>query len=106
MDFAWFSVRQTLNHNGTNIEIVKDFNYLGIYFSRTGSFKVCKNHLSEKAIKAMYEVIKKGRKHNLSISCQLDLFDKLVKPILLYGCEIWDSDNNDILEKVYLILKI
>jgi hypothetical protein len=49
------------------------------------------NHLSEKAIKAMYEVIKKGRKHNLSISCQLDLFDKLVNPILLYGCEIWEN---------------
>jgi hypothetical protein len=63
---------------------------LGIYFSRTGSFKVCKSHLSEKAIKAMYEVIKKGRKHNFSISCQLDLFGKLVKPILLYSCEIWE----------------
>jgi hypothetical protein len=50
----------------------------------------------------MYEVIKKGRKHNLSISCQLDLFDKLVKSILLYGCEIWGSANNDILEKVHL----
>jgi hypothetical protein len=50
----------------------------------------------------MYEVIKKGRKHNLSINCQLDFFDKLVKPILLYGCEIWGSGNNDILEKVHL----
>ena len=39
------------NYNGTNIEIVKDFNYLGVYFSRTGSFKVCKNHLSEKLLK-------------------------------------------------------
>jgi hypothetical protein len=87
------------NYNGTNIEIVKDFNYLGIYFSRTGSFKVCKNHLYEKA---MYEVMKKGRKHNLSINCQFDLFDKLVKPILLYGCEIWGFGNNDILEKVHL----
>jgi hypothetical protein len=48
------------NYNGINIEIAKEFNYLGIYFSRTGSFKVCKNHLSEKAIKAMYEVIKRG----------------------------------------------
>ena len=45
------------NYNGTYIEIVKDFNYLGIYFSRTGNCKACKNHLSEKAIKAMYEVI-------------------------------------------------
>jgi hypothetical protein len=50
----------------------------------------------------MYEVMKKGRKHNLSISCQLDLFDKLVKLRLLYGCEIWDFGNNDILEKVHL----
>jgi hypothetical protein len=36
----------------------------------------------------MYEVLKKGRLHNLSIQCQLDIFDKTVKPILLYGCEI------------------
>jgi hypothetical protein len=49
----------------------------------------------------MYEVIQKGRKHNFSISCQFDLFDKPVKPILLYGCEIWGFDNNDILEKVH-----
>ena len=75
---------------------------MGINFSRTGSFKVCKHHLYEKVIKAMYEVMKKGRKHNLSISCQLDLFDKLVKPILLYGCEIWGFGNNDIFEKVHL----
>jgi hypothetical protein len=39
------------NYNGTNIEIVKDFNYLGIYFSRIGSFKVCKHHLSKKLLK-------------------------------------------------------
>jgi hypothetical protein len=35
---------------------------------------------------AMYDIIMKGRLHNLSIECQLDLFDKIVKPILLYGC--------------------
>ena len=46
--------------------------------------KHVKKQQAEKAIKAMYEVLKRGRKHNLSISCQLDLFDKLVKPILLY----------------------
>jgi hypothetical protein len=56
--------------------------------SNLTAVKVCKNHLSEKGIKAMYEVIKKRRRHNFSISCQFDLFDKLVKPILLYSCEI------------------
>jgi hypothetical protein len=45
----------------------------------------------------MYEVLRKGRIHNLSIKCQLDLLDKIVKPILLYGCEIWGFGKNDII---------
>jgi hypothetical protein len=36
---------------------------------------------------------KKKQYHNLSISCQLDLFDKVVKPIVLYGSKL-DSDIN------------
>jgi hypothetical protein len=54
-----------------------------------------------KGIKAMYEVLRKGRIHNLSIKCQLDLLDKIVKPILLYGCEIWGFGKNDIIERVH-----
>jgi hypothetical protein len=56
-------VNLQFKYNGKDIEIVKDFNYLGIYFSRSGSFKQ-KKHQAEKAIKVMYEVLKKGRKHN------------------------------------------
>jgi hypothetical protein len=26
----------------------------------------------------------------------------MIKPILLYGCEVWGSSNNDILEKIHL----
>ncbi len=33
---------------------------------------------------------------------QLELFDKMVKPILLYGSEIWGFGNNDIIERVHL----
>ena len=50
----------------------------------------------------MYEVLKKGRLHNLSIQCQLNIFDKTVKPILLYGCETWGFGKNDINERVHL----
>jgi hypothetical protein len=32
----------------------------------------------------------------------LDLFDKMVKPILLYGCELWGLSNCDIIERVHL----
>jgi hypothetical protein len=50
----------------------------------------------------MYEVIRRGKRHNLSIECLLDLFDKIVKPIfILYGCEVWGfSDNYVIVKKL------
>ena len=52
----------------------------------------------------MYEVLKMGRMYNLSIKCLLDQLDKMIKPILLYGCEVWAFSNNNILEKVHLNL--
>jgi hypothetical protein len=42
----------------------------------------------------MLEVLKRGRTHNLSIESQLELFNKMVKPILLYGSEIWGFSKN------------
>ena len=52
----------------------------------------------------MYEVLKMERMYNLSIKCLLDQLDKMIKPILLNGCEVWGFSNNDILEKVQLKL--
>jgi hypothetical protein len=75
--------------NGSELEIVNEFNYLGILFNRTGNFNKTIKKQAEKAIKAMFEVLKRGRTHNLSIECQLELSNKMVKPILLYGSEIW-----------------
>ena len=80
------SPTQNINflYDGNPIEIVNEFTYLGLNFSRTSSFTNAKKVLINKAYKAMYEVLK-----NLSIKSQYDPFDKIVKPILLYGCEIW-----------------
>jgi hypothetical protein len=88
--------------NGEKLEIVNCFNYLGIELSRTGNFKRAKQSIAGKATVAFYEVLKMGRKHGLSVKIQLDLFDKMVKPILLYGCEVWGFSNNDIIKKVHL----
>jgi hypothetical protein len=46
--------------------------------------------------------LKRGKIHNLSIQCQLDLFDKIIKSILLYGCEVWGFSKNEIIERVQL----
>ena len=39
----------------------------------------------------MYEVLKKGRLHNLSIKSQYDLFDKIVKPSCYMGAKYGGS---------------
>ena len=62
------------NYNDKELKIVAQFSYLGIVFSKTGSFNIAKKELVNKGIKAMYEVLRKGRIDNLSIKCQLDLF--------------------------------
>jgi hypothetical protein len=41
----------------------------------------------------MLDVLKRGKIHSLSIQCQLDLFDKMIKPMLLYGCEVCIADS-------------
>ena len=89
-------------YNGESIEIVKHFNYLGILLNRTGNFNIAIKAQANKGTRAMYEVLKQGKTHGLSIECQIDLFDKIVKPILLYGSEIWGFSNIHDIEKVHL----
>ena len=57
---------------------------------------------AEKATKALYDVLKRGRFHNLLIQCHLDSFDKIVQPILLYGCEICGFSNFAAIERIHL----
>lgn len=97
--------RQTSNvsflYNGNEIEILmKEFKYLGVIFSRTCSFYSTRKCVVTRATRAMYAIIKKSRELNLSIDCQLDMFDKMVVPILLYGSELWGFENLCIIEKI------
>ena len=50
----------------------------------------------------MFSLISKARKLELPVDIQLELFDQLVGPILLYGCEIWGFDNLSQIEKFHL----
>ena len=43
----------------------------------------------------MYALINKMRILSSSIDIKLKLFDQLVVPVILYGCEIWGDNNID-----------
>lgn len=88
--------------NDTELEIVNDFTYLGVKFSKSGSFKSAKEHIAEQGNKALFSLLRKIRDLNLPYDVQIDLFEKTIKPVLLYGCEVWGSGNCDIIERVNL----
>ena len=50
----------------------------------------------------MFPLLRKIRVLHVPIVMQIELFNKLIKPILLYGCEIWAFGNLDIIERVQL----
>jgi hypothetical protein len=58
MVFGFGKLRQNLKftYKNVDIEIVKQFNYYGVIFTKTCNFYVTKKHLADKALKAMYEV--------------------------------------------------
>ena len=87
---------------GSEVEIVSEYKYLGIFLARSGSFLKAKKHIAEQANIAVFSLLRKIRHLNLPIDMQIDLFNKMIKPILLYGCEIWGFGNIDIIERVQL----
>ena len=73
--------------NGSDIEIVLSYCYLGIIFSASGCFKKACEALTSKALKAFYKF--KQIHPNNNVPLALKLFDTLVTPIATYGGAIW-----------------
>ena len=46
----------------------------------------------------MFAILNKRYKMNLPIDIQLELFDKVIEPTLLYGCEVWGACNFERIE--------
>ena len=55
-----------------------------------------------KASRAMFGLLKKCRKLMLPLDIQIELFDRLMVPILLYGCEVWCPMMTNLASKLQL----
>lgn len=86
----------------TKLEMVNEYKYLGIFLGRSGSFVSAKKHIVEQANKAVFALLKKSRNLDLPVDIQIDLFNKTIKPILLYGSELWGMGNIEMIERVQL----
>ena len=84
------------------LDVVDHYKYLGLKVYFNGKSTVAKKELYDKGNRAMFSLLRKSRQLQLPIDIQLQLFDVLVKPVLLYGCEVWAHEGTDILEKLHL----
>ena len=90
-------------YNNINIEIVSKFCYLGIVFTPGGSNFEAQKTLAGQAHKAVFTLNKYLYNFSeLTPSHKLELFDKLVSPILNFGSEVWGFYKSSSIETVHL----
>ena len=75
---AW--PQQTINLN---------YVYLGTTFNYNGTFHKAKAKQALQAKKATFSLIRRTKQLNLTFEVSIELFERLIIPILLYGSEIW-----------------
>ena len=77
--------------HGNIIETVKSYTYLGVVVTNTGQFYKATEALYLKSLRALFSLYSAidVRADKGNIQLYLKLFDSLIKPISLYGCEIW-----------------
>ena len=89
-------------YEGEPLEIVSKFKYLGIVFTMSGSFAETQSTLAGQAQKAIFKMNKYLYKFTyLSPRHRLELFDKLIVPILNYGSEVWGFVQGSAVERVH-----
>jgi hypothetical protein len=85
---------------GNRLELVDHFTYLGVTFSHNGNFAKAIKERYNKGMKAMFGLLRVCRKFSLTIELSLEIFDKVVTPVLLYGSEVWGNQNTELLDRV------
>ena len=87
--------------NNEIVELVESYIYLGTTIKFNGSFSDAIDKQINQAHRALFAIKSKKEKFNLPIDLVLDLFDKMILPILLYGCEIWGFEDLEKIEIFY-----
>ena len=93
----------TWSYDGNALEVVSQFKYLGCLLSSSGSFNVCINSLAESGRRGLFS-LKQYFNTNREIlpRLQIQLFNTMIMPILMYCSEVWGLHNTERLEIFHL----
>ncbi len=79
---------QSFYYGTQTIEQVEKYTYLGIEVTANGTFKQAMDTLQSKGLKGMYK-LQHLVENDLDINTMLKIFDSTIKPIIMYGSEVW-----------------
>ena len=82
-----------MTYTGNEIECVSQYKYLGIKFCASGSFSPAQKELYSKALKGYYKLRRDFISFGPNVKNSIHVFDHIIKPILLYGSEVWGYFN-------------
>jgi hypothetical protein len=71
------------------IDVADSYTYLGITMNANGKYQDARDNIKNKASKAMYAIMKYCKGGDVPAKVALELYEKLMRPILVYGSEIW-----------------
>jgi hypothetical protein len=81
-------------HIGNQIAVcVQEYKYLGILFRASGSLSPARQNMHDRALKAVFKLKSCTSDSNLPPTLALKLFDQVIKPICLYGSDIWGIED-------------
>ena len=93
-------------YKGMSLDCVREYKYLGVLFSLSGSFSLASSELYKKGLKAFYKIKSIFGSTRPNSEVAFHVFDHTIKPILTYGSEIWgscmkNSRTTPSLDKIY-----
>lgn len=104
-------IKDTFSFNHHHLEGVQHYRYLGVFFSASGIFNYGQDDIFKKSLKASFKLTKLISSSEPSIKISLHLYDHLIKPVVLYGSEIWGvfktnssacmSDDKFVFQNIY-----
>ena len=71
------------------IDVVQEYTYLGTRMSSLGNFSVSREHLKEKALRALFSLRRHTNLGKLKAALACEIFDTMISPIVTYNSEIW-----------------
>jgi hypothetical protein len=100
------ALKANLNIKGRKLAVVKEYKYLGLMFACSGKFNVAKKDLLQRGYKAMFKLTSMFKGTSPKYYTYMHLFDQIVKPVLLYGSEVWGDWYFRNMDSIYNSLKV